>query len=100
VGADRHTARGRRPIIREYIYLYGAVSPKDGNLRLFDYAEPRIRHAPGLPRVLARKFARQDYLLVLDGHPTTVSDLPFPTTLRLLYLPPLLAGTQSEEILG
>jgi hypothetical protein len=29
LGTDRHQAQGRQ-LIREYIYLYGAVSPKDG----------------------------------------------------------------------
>jgi hypothetical protein len=30
LGAHRHPARGRLPLIRKYVYLYGAVSPKDG----------------------------------------------------------------------
>ena len=30
LGSQAARARGRRQLIREYIYLYGAVSPKDG----------------------------------------------------------------------
>jgi hypothetical protein len=46
---------GTRPevaaqLIREYIYLYGAVSPEDGTLRLFDHADLEYSVLPGLPR--------------------------------------------------
>jgi hypothetical protein len=65
---------GTRPevasqLIREYIYLYGAVSPKDGTCVYL--IMPRLDTAcfQAFLNVLSRKFARQEILLVLDGAP-------------------------------
>ena len=60
--------RGVRPsvaaqLIREYIYLYGAVSPKDGTLRLSDHAHLEYRLLPGLPRCAGEKIRQ-------PGHPS------------------------------
>ena len=51
--------RGIRPqvasqLIREYIYLYGAVCP-GRNLRLFDYADLEHDLLPKLPQCLVAK---------------------------------------------
>ena len=45
---------GTRPgvaaqLIREYIYLYGAVSPKDGTCLSLDHADFEYGMLPGLP---------------------------------------------------
>jgi hypothetical protein len=63
---------GTRPevaaqLIREYIYLYGAVSPKDGTCVYLIMPTSNTASFQAFLDVLARKFARQDILLVLDG---------------------------------
>jgi hypothetical protein len=48
--------------------------------------------------VLARKFARQDILLVLDGAPNhRCSDLAVPDNITLLYLPPYSPELNPKE---
>ena len=48
--------------------------------------------------VLARKFARQDILLVLDGAPNHRSgDLAIPDNITLLYLPPYSPELNPKE---
>jgi hypothetical protein len=63
---------GTRPavaaqLIREYIYLYGAVAPKDGTCVYLIMPTSNTACFQAFLDVLARKFARQDILLVLDG---------------------------------
>ena len=77
-------ALGTRPavaaqLIREYIYLYGAVAPKDGTCVYLIMPTSNTACFQVFLDVLARKFARQDILLVLDGAAATLS---FPTTSR------------------
>src|SRR5262245_19502502 len=49
--------------------------------------------------VLARKFARQDILLVLDGAPShRCSDLAVPNNITLLYLPPYSPELPKENL--
>src|SRR5215467_7617244 len=65
---------GTRPgvaaqLIREYIYLYGAVSPKDGTCLYLIMPTSNTACFQVFLDVLARKFARRDILLVLDGAP-------------------------------
>ena len=66
---------GTRPavasqLIREYIYLYGAVSPKDGICVYLIMPTSNTACFQAFLNVLSRKFARQDILLALDGAPT------------------------------
>ena len=81
---------GTRPkvaaqLIREYIYLYGAVSPEDGTCA---YLTSNTACFRAFLEVLARKFARQDILLVLDGAPNhRCGDLAVPDNITFLYLP-------------
>ena len=56
-------------LIREYIYLYGAVSPKDGTCVYLIMPTSNTASFQAFLDVLARRFARQDILLVLDGAP-------------------------------
>jgi transposase len=85
---------GTRPgvaaqLIREYIYLYGAVSPKDGTCVYLIMPTSNTECFQVFLEVLARKFARQDILLVLDGAPNhRCGDLAVPDNITLLYLPP------------
>ena len=48
--------------------------------------------------MLARKFARQDILLVLDGAPNhRCGDLVIPDNIKLLYLPPYSPELNPKE---
>ena len=76
-------------LIREYIYLYGAVSPKDGTCIYLIMPTSNTACFQAFLNVLARKFARQDILLVLDGAPDhRCGDLALPDNIALLFLPP------------
>ena len=79
--------------IREYIYLYGAVSPKDGTCVYLTRPRSDTACFQAFLNALSRKFARQDILLVLDGAPNhRCSDLALPGNITLLFL---LAGKQA-----
>src|SRR5262249_31802225 len=76
-------------LLREYIYLYGAVSPKDGTCVYLIMPTSNTACFQVFLDVLARKFARRDILLVLDGAPNhRCGDLTVPHNITLLYLPP------------
>src|SRR5499426_4710916 len=93
---------GMRPevaaqLIREYIYLYGAVSPKDGTCVYLIMPTSNTASFQAFLDVLARKFARQDILLVLDGAPNhRCGHLIVPDNITLLSSA-LFAGAQSER---
>ena len=85
-------------LIREYIYLYGAVSPKDGTCVYLIMPTSNTECFQVFLEVLARKFARQDILLVLDGAPNHRSgDLAIPDNITLLYLPPYSPELNPKE---
>ena len=92
---------GTRPevasqLIREYIYLYGAVSPKDGTCVYL--IMPTSKCFQAFLDVLSRKFARQDILLVLDGAPNhRCGDLALPDNVSLLFLPPYSPELNPKE---
>ena len=94
---------GTRPevaaqLIREYIYLYGAVAPKDGTCVYLIMPTSNTACFQAFLDVLARKFARQDILLVLDGAPNHRSgDLAAPDNITLLYLPPYSPELNPKE---
>jgi transposase len=94
---------GTRPavaaqLIREYIYLYGAVSPKDGTCVYLIMPTSNTASFQAFLQVLARRFARQDILLVLDGAPNhRCGDLSVPDNITLLYLPPYSPELNPKE---
>ena len=94
---------GTRPgvaaqLIREYIYLYGAVSPKDGTCVYLIMPTSNTECFQIFLEVLARKFSRQDILLVLDGAPNhRCGDLAVPDNITLLYLPPYSPELNPKE---
>ena len=94
---------GTRPevaaqLIREYIYLYGAVSPKDGTCVYLIMPTSNTACFQAFLDVLARRFARQDVLLVLDGAPNhRCGDLAVPSNITLLYLPPYSPELNPKE---
>jgi hypothetical protein len=72
--------------VREYIYLYGAISPKDGTCVYLIMPTSNTACFQVFLDVLARRFARQD---LLDGAPNhRCGDLAVPNNITLLYLPP------------
>ena len=94
---------GTRPevaaqLIPEYIYLYGAVSPKDGTCVYLIMPTSNTACFQAFLHMLARRFARQDILLVLDGAPNhRCGDLAVPNNITLLYLPPYSPELNPKE---
>ena len=94
---------GTRPevaaqLIREYIYLYGAVSPKNGCCVYLVMPTSNTACFQAFLQALARKFARQDILLVLDGAPNhRCGDLAVPANITLLYFPPYSPELNPKE---
>ena len=94
---------GTRPavaaqLIRQYIYLYGAVSPKDGTCVYLIMPASNTASFQAFLQVLARKFSRQDILLILDGAPNhRCGDLNVPRNVTLLYLPPYSPELNPKE---
>ena len=96
-------AAGIRPkvaaqLIREYIYLYGAVAPRDGTCVYLIMPTSNTACFQAFLDVLSRKFARQDILLVLDGAPNHRSgQLVVPDNISLLFLPPYSPELNPKE---
>jgi Winged helix-turn helix len=88
-GPDRHRTEVASGLIREYIYLHGAVSPKDGT-RVYPITPTSNTVCfQAFLNVLSRKFARRDILLVRDGAPNhRSSELVLPGNISALF-PPL-----------
>ena len=85
-------------LIREYIYLYGAVSPKEGTCVYLIMPTSNTECFQVFLEVLARKFSRQDILLVLNGAPNhRCGDLAVPDNITLLYLPPYSPELNPKE---
>ena len=85
-------------LIREYIYLYGAVSPKNRTCVYLIMPTSNTACFQAFLNVLARKFARQDILLVLDGAPNhRCGDLAVPRNIALLFLPPYSPELNPKE---
>ena len=97
---------GTRPevaaqLIREYIYLYGAVSPKDGTCVYLIMPTSNTACFQAFLDVLARRFARQDVLLVLDGAPNhRCGDLAVPITSRSCIFRPIHRNLIQKKISG
>jgi transposase len=85
-------------LIREYIYLYGAVSPKDGTCIYLIMPTSNTACFQAFLNLVARKFAGQDILLVLDGAPNhRCGDLVLPDNISLLFLPPYAPELNPKE---
>jgi transposase len=85
-------------LIREYIHLYGAVSPKDGTCVYLIMPTSNTACFQAFLHMLARRFARKDILLVLDGAPNhRCGDLAVPNNITLLYLPPYSPELNPKE---
>ena len=94
---------GTRPqvacqLIREYVYLYGAVSPKDGTCVYLIMPTSDTACFQVFLDALSRRFARQNILLVLDGAPNHRSSQLFvPKNITLLFLPPYSPELNPKE---
>ena len=94
---------GTRPevasqLIREYIYLYGAVSPKDGTGVYLIMPTSNTACLQAFLDILSRKYARQHILLVLDGAPNhRCGNLALPDNISLLFLPPYSPELNPKE---
>lgn len=84
---------GTRPavasqLVREYIYLYGAVSPKDRTCVYLIMPTSNTACFQAFFDLLAQRFARQDILLAVDGALNhRGGDLVVPDNISLLFLP-------------
>src|SRR6516162_4866629 len=85
-------------LIREYIYLYGAVTPEDGTCVYLIMPTSNTACFQTFLDVLSRRFARQHILLVLDGAPNHRSgQLVVPDSITLLFLPPYSPELNPKE---
>jgi len=85
-------------LIREYIYLYGAVSPKDGTCVYLIMPKSDTACFQAFLTALSRKFPKQDILLVLDGASNhRSSELNLPRNISLLFLPPYAPELNPKE---
>lgn len=94
---------GTRPevasqLVREYTYLYGAVCPKDGTCVYLVLPAPDTECFQTFLNVLAKKYARQHILLVVDGAGNHRSeDLVVPANITLEFLPPYSPELNPQE---
>jgi putative transposase len=85
-------------LIREYIYLYGAVCPHDGTCVYLIMPTSNTACFQSFLNVLSRRFAKQDILLVLDGAPNhRCGSLVVPDNISLLFLPPYAPELNPKE---
>jgi DDE superfamily endonuclease len=95
--------RGTRPqvasqLIREYVYLYGAVSPKDGTCVYLILPAPDTQCFQIFLDTLAKKYRRQLILLFVDGAGNHQSDdLKVPDNVILHVLPPYSPELNPQE---
>ena len=94
---------GARPevasqLIREYIYLYGAVCPRDGTCFYLIMPTSDTACFQTFLDALARKYSRHDILLVVDGAPNhSGCALTIPANISLLFLPPYSPELNPKE---
>jgi transposase len=85
-------------LVREYIYLYGAVCPADGACAYLVMPTSNTECFQLFLDCLSRKFTRSHILLVLDGAPNHRSrDLVIPDNVSLLFLPPYSPELNPKE---
>jgi DDE superfamily endonuclease len=85
-------------LIRQYVYLYGAVSPKDGTCVYLIMPTSDTTCFQAFLDMVSRRFAREDILLVIDGAPNHHSvKLNIPANITLLFLPPYAPELNPKE---
>jgi transposase len=85
-------------LIREYVYLYGAVSPKDGTCVYLVMPAPDTECFQIFLDTLAKKYSKELILLVVDGAGNHHGDeLEIPTNIILQLLPPYAPELNPQE---
>ena len=85
-------------LVREYIYLYGAVCPADGRCAFLILPASDTECFQIFLNVLAKKFSRSQILLVVDGAGNHGSnDLVVPANVILESLPPYSPELNPQE---
>jgi transposase len=85
-------------LVREYVYLYGAVSPKDGTCVYLIMPAPNTECFQIFLETLAKKYSRQLILLFVDGAGNHHSDeLKVPDNIMLHLLPPYSPELNPQE---
>jgi DDE superfamily endonuclease len=85
-------------LIRQYIYWYGAVAPKDGTGVYLIMPTSDTACFQAFLDMVSRRFAREDILLVVDGAPNHHSGkLIIPDNITLLFLPPYAPELNLKE---
>jgi transposase len=85
-------------LIREYVYLYGAVSPKDGTCIFLILPAPDTECFQIFLQTLAKKYYKELILLFVDGAGNHCSDeLEIPANIILHLLPPYSPELNPQE---
>jgi transposase len=85
-------------LVREYIYLYGAVCPKDGSSTFMVLPDADTVCFQIFLDALAKTYLREFIMLVLDGAPNHNSgDLKVPANIELVFLPPYSPELNPQE---
>ena len=85
-------------LIREYVYLYGAVSPKDGTCVYLIMPAPDTECFQIFLDILGKKYPRHLILLFVDGAGNHCSDeLEIPANIILHLLPPYSPELNPQE---
>ena len=85
-------------LIREYVYLYGAVSPKDGTCVYLIMPAPDTECFQIFLDTLAKKYPRHFILLFVDGAGNHHGDeLGIPANIMLHLLPPYSPELNPQE---
>jgi putative transposase len=85
-------------LIREYIYLYGAVCPIDGTCAFLILPASDTECFQIFLNSLAKRFSRSQILLVVDGAGNHGSgDLVIPGNITLAFLPPYSPELNPQE---
>jgi len=85
-------------LIREYVYLYGAVSPKDGTCVYLIMPAPDTECFEIFLDILAKKYPKDFILLLVDGAGNHRSDdLVIPANIMLHPLPPYSPELNPQE---
>lgn len=93
----------RRPVVdngyeREFIYVYGAVSPKEGELDWMICRKMNTEHMTAFLAQVSAAHLNEFLLMVVDGASSHISkDLQIPENIRLLRLPPYAPELNPQE---
>jgi len=85
-------------LIRQFVYLYGAVSPKDGTCVYLIMPASDTQCSQIFLETLAQKYPRQLILLFVDGAGNHHSgELDVPANIMLRFLPPYSPELNPQE---